>query len=152
MKLAFNGQGRYADFTDGYALYQKRSRGGDPVSMKDYVKIIKSYCRHAADMLLKDGIVDLPEQFGSISAAILTRKAQFRGKKFIGYGKMDWTTGHYDGNLKAFGIVYLPRHDKNKNMRSFGFVANRRLFKRMKELYQGDGCEWRPLVFSEDLI
>lgn len=152
MKLAFNRQGRYTDFSDGYALYQKRARGGKPVSLKDYVKIVKLYCKYAADQLLNDGIIDLPEQFGSIAAAILTRKAQFRGKKFIGYGKMDWTTGHYDGKLKAFGLVYLPRHDKNANMRSFGFVANRRLFKKMKDIFQGDECDWSPLAFSEDLI
>lgn len=152
MKLAFNGQGRYTDFDEGYRLYVKRSKKGEYVDGKTYNRIIRQYCKLLSDKLFEEGIVDLPEGMGSIAAAILTRKPQFRGKTFVGYGKMDWQTGHYDGKLKTFGIVYLPRHDKNPNLRSFGFVANRRLFQKVKERYEGYDCPWRPIEFNDEMI
>jgi len=89
---------------------------------------------------------------GQIAAAIITRKPQYRGKKFIGYGKMDWDKGCFDGSPKAFGIVFLPNRNKKAGLRCYGFVANRKLFKRMKARYESDDCPWVPLEFNDDMI
>ena len=152
MKLAFNNRGHYPDFTNGYSLYVKRSKKGDFVDEKTYRKIIKSYCERLTKKLYDTGMADLPLGLGSISAAILTRKPQYRGKTFIGYGKKDWSTGLYDGKLKTFGLVYMPRHGKLNNLRCFGFVANRQLFKRIKNIFLSEDCPWRPIDYKEEMI
>lgn len=152
MKLAFNGLGRYADFDGGYEKYLSRSKSGSPVDRKTYRRIIRCYCKVLADKLLVEGMVDLPCRLGTVAAVEITRKPQYRGKKFIGFGKMDWSAGHYDGSLKAFGIAYLPRHDGNQNLRCYGFVANRELFKRIKNAYLNGKCNWMPLEFNEGMI
>lgn len=153
MKLAFSGDGRYADFSGGYKLYAKRSKSGCEVDRETYCRIVRRYCKLLAAQLEENGIVDLPNEIGSIAAATLTRRPQFRGKKFIGYGAIDWTTGQYDGRLKTFGMVFLPRHTKkNSNLRCFGFVANRRLFKRMKEKSKRIDCPWDAIEFKDEMI
>lgn len=150
MKLAFNGQGRYPDFEKGYALYLRRSRGGVQMDKAMYRRVVRKYCKMLANRLCEDSMVDFPGSLGSISAAIFTRRPQYRGNKFVGFGKIDWQSGLYDGSLKAFGVAYLPRHDKNQNLRAFGFVANGRLFKRMKELYNEQKIV--PIEFSNEMI
>lgn len=153
MKLAFNGEGRYAEFSEGYQMYLKRSRKGECVDQKTYNRIIRKYCSRLADRLCNNGIVDLPNEIGMIAAATITRKPQYRGKQFIGYGKMDWTKGHYDGTLKTFGLVFLPKGGKKRNnFRCYGFVANRKLFKRMKEVHNQDSCSWGPIRFNDEMI
>lgn len=152
MKLAFNGKAHYADFSEGYELYRRRTKKGNCVDRKLYGRIIRSYCKLLAKRLEDDGIIDLPHGMGSIGAATITRKAQYRGDKFIGYGKYDWDTGLFDGKLKTFGFVFLPNREWNNNMRCFGFVANRRLFKRIKENYINDNCGWKPIEFNDDMI
>ena len=152
MKLAFSGEARYADYNDGYDLYVKRSKKGEYVDLKTYKRIIRQYCAIIADKLLEDGYVELPADLGAIAAVTIERKPQYRGKKFIGYGKMDWGKGHYDGSNKAFGITFLPRRRKKDNLRCYGFVANRRLFRRVKEKSQDYHCKWKPLDFSEEMI
>jgi len=152
MKLAFSGQARYADFSDGYRIYLSRLRGKPPVSMEEYRRAVKAYCRIIADRLVDDGFADLPAGIGSIAAATITRKPQYRGKHFIGYGGMDWGTGQYDGKLKTFGMVYLPRHGRNGNLRCLGYVANRRLFQRMKKRAMADDCTWEPIEFNDEMI
>ena len=152
MKLAFSGQARYTDFDRAYELYRKRSKKNECFDKTVYRRVIRKYCRMLADRLQEEGFVDLPNDMGTIAAVILTRKPQYRGKKFIGYGKMDWKTGRYDGNLKAFGIAYLPRHDKNDNLRAFGFVANRQLYKKMKAAWENGTCTWIPTQFNDDMI
>ena len=152
MKLAFHGQAKYTDFRDGYELYRSRTRSREVLSFRGYKRIVKRYCKLLAEHMLEDGSIDLPKGTGTISAAIFTRRPQYRGDKFIGYGKMDWNTGHYDGNLKAFGLAFLPDHSKNANMRCFGFVANRGLFKKLKELFQADYRNWEPVQFNDRMI
>lgn len=152
MKLALNGQGHYTDFSGGYDLYVRRSRGGNCVDFATYRRIVRGYCRLLAGRLVREGIADLPKGLGTVAAVTLTRKPQYRGKRFVGYGKMDWETGHYDGNLKAFGVTYLPKHGKNACLRCLGFVANRRLFGRVKRMSLTEGCEWTPLEFNDDMI
>lgn len=152
MKLAFNKQAQYTDFDEGYALYRKRSRKGECVDSATYRRVVRAYCRLLANDFMQNGQVDLPCDMGTIYAAMITRKPQYRGKKFIGYGGIDYKTGMFDGKLKTFGIVYLPRHDKNKNLRCFGFVANQDLFSTTKKLYKNDECDWKPLAFDERMI
>ena len=152
MKLAFNRQARYTDFSDGYSLYVRRSKKGMSVGSRTYNRIVKRFCELLSVKLYENGIVDLPSNMGAIAAAILTRKPQYRGDKFIGFGKMDWAKGHYDGSLKAFGVVYLPKHDKNQNLRGYGFVANRRLFTNIKEKYMNGDCAWQPVMFKDEMI
>lgn len=152
MKLAFNGQAHYTDFTDGYNLYVKRARGNAPLSLDVYKRVLKRYCKLLAERLIRNGIVDLPKTLGTIASAIITRRPQYRGKQFIGYGAIDWSNGRYDGKLKTFGIVYLPRHDKNQNLRCLGFVANRRLFQAVKAEYVNDNCTWQPVEFNDEMI
>lgn len=151
MKLAFSGQGRYPDYTQGYELYRRRAKK-EAMGEKMYARIIRTYCSSLADRLCQDGIVDLPNGFGSISAAMIKRRPKYRDGKFVGYGKMDYDKGHLDGSMKAFGLVYLPQHGKNDNLRCFGYVANRRLFKRMKALYENGDCDWVPMSFNEEMI
>lgn len=152
MKLAFNGQARYPDMKDGYELYVRRKRMNEPVDIKTYSYVVKEYCKMLAEDLEKDGIVDLPSGIGSIAAIRMNRRPQYRGKKFIGYGKMDWKRGHYDGELKAFGFAFLPNRNRTSNLRCYGFVANRRLFKKIKEKYNYGLCEWSPVEFGKEMI
>lgn len=152
MKLAFNGEARYPDFEKGYELYVKRSKSGETMSLKAYKRVIREYCKTLADTLYEEGYVELPAGLGAIAAVIIDRKPQYRGKKFIGYGKMDWKKGHYDGSNKAFGITFLPRRRKKDNLRCYGFVANRQLFKRVKSHSEDYQCKWRPLEFTNDMI
>lgn len=152
MKLAFNNRAHYPDYSDGYEVYRKRSRTGQYVDEGQYRRIVRMYCKALADRLTEEGIVDLPCGMGSIAGAVITRKPQYRGKKFIGYGGMDWKKGHYDGKLKTFGLVYLPRHGKNENLRSYGYVANRKLFKKMKSRYEENDRRWEPVIFNDEMI
>ena len=152
MRLAFTNQGRSPEFADGFELYAKRSKTGEIMDYASYKRVIRAYCKALAEQLCEYGIVDLPKEIGSIAAAILTRRPQYRGKTFIGYGKKDWTTGKYDGTLKTFGIVFLPRMHKHQNLRCYGFVANRRLFQKMKGIYLNDDCPWYPIEFNDDMI
>ena len=152
MKLTFSGQGRYPDFKSGYELYLRRNRNGSPLDEKTYAKVVREFCRGLAERLEREGCVDLPGDLGTISAAIITRKPIYRGRKFIGYGMYDWKKGEYDGKLKTFGIVFLPKHNDRDSLRAYGFVANRRLYQRMKEMYDGYDCPWTPIDFNEAMI
>jgi hypothetical protein len=150
MKLAFSGQARYTDFSDGYALYLKRSKKGNVLDEAMYRRVVKEYCQTAAERLIEDSMVDLPE-IGTITAVSLIRKAQYRGDKFIGYGAKDWKTGRYDGKLKTFGLVLMPKSRRKQNLRCYGFVANRKLFKRMKKIYDS-GRHWPLIDFNDKMI
>lgn len=152
MKLAFSGHGQYTDFSEGYELYTKRSRKNECFDERVYHRVIRSYCRMLSRRLVRDGCVDLPCELGTIVAAEITRKPKYIGKKFIGYGRMDWSAGRYDGTLKTFGLVYLPKHGKNNNLRCFGFVANRQLFKEMKKAHEDRECDWKLLEFNDEMI
>ena len=152
MRLAFTCKGRYTDFSDGYDIYCKRARKKDILDVKTYNRIIRKYCEHLSDKLCIDGIIDLPCELGYIAAATLTRRPRYIGKTFIGYGKYDWKEKQYDGKLKTFGIVYLPQHGKNDNLRCYGFVANRRLFKKIKGMIDSGRTEWIPVEFNDSMI
>ena len=152
MKLAFSGQARYPDMKDGYELYVRRARKSQPVEMQIYAKVIKDYCKMLAVELEEYGMVDLPSDLGALATIRLQRRPKYRGKKFIGYGKWDWKTGHHDGSFTAFGITFLPNRKKSQNLRCYGFVTNRRLFQRIKEKYNA-GCHvWAPLTFNDEMI
>lgn len=152
MKLAFSGQAKYPEMTDGYELYVRRARTGIPVDLHIYTSIVKEYCRLLAEDLTNDGIVDLPCGLGSVAAVIMRRRPQYRGKKFVGYGNYDWKNGHYDGEPKAFGLAFLPSRERTHNLRCYGFVANRKLFKKMKELHQSYDCPWAPMEYGKEMI
>lgn len=152
MKLAFSGEARYPKFDEGYGLYSKRVRRQTKIGFSSYSRIVKMYCASLAERLCRDGIVDLPCGLGSLYAAEIYRKPQYRGDKFIGYGKMDWKKGEYDGSHKAFGIVFLPDRNRNQNLRCYGFVANRKLYKRMKAIYDGYDRNWSPITFNDEMI
>lgn len=152
MKLAFNGKAHYPNLKDGYDLYAKRTRTRGYISQEQYNSVIRLYCSILAGRLLEEGMVDLPCNLGSICAATMTRKPVYRNGKFIGYGKYDHKTGLYDGNINSFGIVFLPSRDANANLRSYGFVANRELFKRVKSYYVSDDCTWDTIEFNDEMI
>ena len=152
MKLAFSGEARYTDFSGGYELYLKRCRNVEPIDVVDYKRIVRIYCASLAERLCKDGIADLPNGIGQIAAAVIPRKPKYRDNKFLGYGKKDWKSGQYDGSQTSFGIVFLPNRGKNMNLRCYGFVANRKLYGRMKELYDMNYRPWMPVEFNDDLI
>lgn len=151
MKLAFNGQAKYPDYNDGYEKYRNRKRFDKPVPLNVYKNVVRDYCKIIAEELENNGMAELPAGLGMIAAATFTRKPYYRDNKFVGFGKMDWKNGNYDGSFKAFGITFLPKHDK-KNMRCFGFVANRQLFKRMKNIYDSENCNWTPLDFNDKMV
>lgn len=152
MKLAFSGYGRYPDFTAGYKLYRSRRRGKKEMTEKEYSKVIREYCKILANDLIEYGMVDLPAQLGTLSTVMLTRRPRYMGKQFIGFGKKDWSTGHFDGNLKAFGIAFLPRRTKTNNLRCYGFVANRKLFSAVKKRFLEEECTWSPLDYKDEMI
>lgn len=152
MKLAFNGEAKYPDFRDGYELYKSRTRSRECLNQKTYNRVVREYCKRLAARLEEEGMVDLPKGLGSIAAVTLERKPQFRGDKFVGYGTMDWKKGHYDGSPQAFGIAFLPDRRKSQNLRCYGFVANRRLFQRMKERSSSFDCPWVPLELNDEMI
>lgn len=149
MKLAFHGKAHHPSYEDAYERYL--SKGGR-LAFKQYRKVLRRYCDMLAGRLLDEGMVDLPCNLGSLSAAEITRKPIYRNGEFMGYGKRDWKNGGYDGSLKAFGIVYLPRTDRNKNLRCLGFVANRQLFTEMKKRYLEGEQKWLPVTFDDDMI
>lgn len=149
MKLAFNSKAHHPDYTGGYERYS--SRGGK-YKFKMYRKIIRRYCEMLASRLLDEGMVDLPGNLGSIAAAEITRKPIYKNGEFVGYGRRDWRTGEYDGSLKAFGMVYLPRTDRNNNLRCLGFVANRELFTAMKKRYLKGEQKWELVTFDDSMI
>lgn len=152
MKLAFSGEARYPDFKDGYELYKKGTRSRECMDFQTYKRVVRRYCSGLGDKLLTNGFVDFPLQIGSIAAAIFTRKAKYRDGKFAGFGKYDPKLGHYDGSLKAFGLVFLPNRKKDNNLRCYGFVANRKLFKKMKEIYDDYDCPWTPIEFRDEMV
>ena len=151
MKLAFSGEARYPDFDDGYSLYKERSRGRENLDKNTYKKVVREFCKIMKDRLEDEGMVDFPNDLGSIAAINIKRKWKFFGDKLIGLGKKDWKSGNYDGSRYAFGVAFLPNRRKNENLRCYGFVANRKLFKRLKELYDDD-CRWVPLELNDDMI
>ena len=151
MRLAFSGEARYADCTEGYKLYMKRARKECLVNDATYKKVLKAYCRRLSERLKQNGMVDLPCGLGMVSTTIHTRRPMYRDGKFDGYGMMDWKTGARDGKLKVFGIAFLPKHGKG-SLRCYGFVANRKLFQAMKEKYNGDDCQWVPIEFNNEMI
>jgi len=151
MKLAFSGQGRYPEFEDSYRLYKSRNRSREPLDEKTYRRVVREYCKLLHRDLLESGMVDLPS-IGSLYATIFRRRPLYHGDKFIGYGKMDWKKGHFDGEPTAFGIAFLPNRKKTGNLRCFGFVANRQLFKRMKSVFSSDDCPWVPMEFDNEMI
>lgn len=150
MKLAFSGYGRYAKYDDGYVLYCSRARSKDVVTKSQYMSIVKMYCKLIADEIEKTGFAELP-YIGNIMCAEIDRKPQYRGNKFIGYGKRDYSKGgEYDGSIKAFGVVYMPNRDATCNLRCLGFVANRRLFKKLKK--HNTENEYMLVPFNDDMI
>ena len=151
MKLAFNGQARFAEFNDGYELYSRRKRFENPVDFKTYKNVVRDYCKMLADELEHNGIAELPCGLGMLAAATFMRKPQYRGRKFLGYGTMNWHTGKFDGSVNTFGIAFLPKFDK-KNLRCYGFVANRQLFKRVKEEYRNEYRTWSPIEFNDKMV
>ena len=152
MRLAFSGKARLPEFNDAYELYVSRAKSRDCMDEPMFRRVIKSYCRMLANQLEESGMVDLPMSIGSVCAAEINRKPQYRGKTFVGYGKIDWKRKCYDGSPRAFGIVFLPNRDKAHNLRSYGFVANRKLYKRIKEIYESYDCPWVPLEFNDEMI
>lgn len=152
MKLAFSGQAKYPDMTDGYELYVRRARTNKPVDLQTYTAVVKEYCSLLAEDLKNEGIIDLPCGLGSVAAVTIRRRPQYRGKRFVGYGSYNWEKGHYDGEPKAFGLAFLPSRDKTNNLRCYGFVANRKLFKKIKELYQSYDCPWVPMEYGKEMI
>ena len=152
MKLAFSGEARYPDFHKGYGLYSKRVRKREIIRFSSYCIVIRKYCASLAERLYNNGMVDLPAGLGVLTTATIPRKAQYRGKTFIGYGKKDWEKGHLDGSAKAFGVVFLPNRKKSQNLRCYGFVTNRALYKRLKKFYESYDCPWVPMEFNDDII
>jgi len=120
-----------------------------------YKRVIRNYCSLLADRLEREGMADLPCGMGTIAAAKMMRKPQYRGERFIGYGRKDWKNhGQYDGSIYAFGLVFLPGRGRKSlaNLRSFGFVANRKLFQKMAALYKSEHRPWTAMNFNDDMI
>lgn len=153
MPLAFHNEARYPDFDEAYSRYVSGARSRECVSGSEYRRIVREYCSILAERLVADGMVDLPCDLGMISAAKIKRKARYVGKRFVGYGKMDWRGGGlYDGSSDAFGLVFIPTRRKTDNLRCYGFVANRRLFRRMRDMYESGDASWAPMEFNDDMI
>ena len=151
MRLAFDNQAHYTDFSAAYQLYLNRCRDGNPVDEKTYRRVLKAYCKMMAERLEEDGMVDLPNELGMLSVANIRRRGRWADGKFVGYGGYDWKNNAPYNDLKTFGIVYLPKHGKG-NLRCYGFVANRKLFQRMKEKYVSGASNWALMEFNDEMI
>lgn len=153
MRLAFHNEARYPDFDEAYGRYVSGSRSRTPVDDRTYRRVVREYCGILAGRLEKEGMVDLPLDMGMLAVAEIRRKARYKDNKFVGYGRVDWLGGGgYDGSPTALGVVYIPSRRKTANLRSYGFVANRRLYKRIKALYESGDAEWSPMEFNDDMI
>jgi len=152
MKLAFSGEARYPVLKDSFHVYSRRVRGRLPVDYKVYCKVVKLYCASLAERLCNEGMADLPSDLGTLYASTIKRKPRYRNGKFDGFGKKDWKNGYYDGTPTAFGVVFLPNRNKSQNLRCYGFVANRALYKRLKGIYESRDCKWVPLEFNDEMI
>lgn len=153
MPLAFNRQARYPDFAEAYERYKSGARTRACVDESTYRRIIRMYCGLLADRLVEDGMVDLPCDMGMIAVATIKRKARYINGKFAGYGRVDWRRGGArDGSPTALGVVYIPTRRKTANLRSYGFVANRVLYKRIKKAYESGESGWTPMEFNDDII
>ena len=80
MKLIFSGQGRYPEYDEGFDLYRKRAKKENTLDKKQYARVVRRYCEMLSERLCGEGIVDLPNGMGTIAAAIITRKPQYRGE------------------------------------------------------------------------
>ena len=73
MRLAFSGEARYADFTDGYRLYCKRARGRKPLDFVEYKRVVREYCKIMSENLVEYGMADIPGGIGTIMAVEIRR-------------------------------------------------------------------------------
>lgn len=152
MKLAFTGEAHYTSFENGYNRYVMGAKSREVVDRATYNRVVKAYCQLLADKLMDEGMVDLPCNLGTLATVRIKRKPQFRGRKFVGFGKKDWESGIYDDSREAFGVALLPRHEINDNLRCYGFVANRQLYQRLKNRSEEFACPWVPIRLTEDMI
>ena len=129
----------------------KRSRTDITLNFDTYKRIVRDYCKALASEICETGMIELP-RIGSLAVSLFRRKPRYRNNKFVGYGKYDWEKKEYDGSKNSFGVAFLPRHDKNNNLRCYGFVANRRLYQKLKEIYEKFDCPWVPLGFTNEMI
>lgn len=151
MRLAFDNQAHYTDFAAGYQLYLNRCRNGNPLDEKTYRRVLKMYCKCIAKHLQNAGMADLPNGLGTIAVANIRRNGRWKDGKMIGHGGYDWKNRAPYDTLKTFGIVYLPKHGKG-NLRCYGFVANRRLFKAMKEKYLSGDSGWTLMEYNDEMV
>jgi len=153
MPLAFNRQARYPDFSEAYGRYVSGARTRGCVDEATYRRILRAYCSILADRLVDEGMVDLPCDMGMIAVAEIKRKARYVNGKFAGYGMVDWRRGGArDGSPTALGVVFIPTRRKTANLRSYGFVANRRLYHRIKYAVDSGMVDWMPMEFNDDMI
>lgn len=152
MKLAFSGDAHYTSFDSGYERYVKGAKTRELVDRATYNRVVRSYCQLLVDRLYEEGMVDLPCNMGTLAAVKIKRKPQFRKGRFVGFGKLDWEKGTYDDSREAFGVAFLPKHGINDNLRCYGFVANRRLYQRMRDRSEEFTCPWVPMKLTEDMI
>ena len=143
----FINKARYPDLTNGYLLYRNRSSLTPPerlLTEAQFNRVIKRYCKRLATMVEDCGVADLPCDMGAIVAVNIKKRPVYdaREKKFKPARSVDWDKTRetksmvykYDPN--TFGFVFAPKHIRGRNIfRCFGFVANKSLYKRMREKY-----------------
>lgn len=143
----FLGESRYPDLSKGYELYLHRSAKTPKeriLSLQQYNRIVKSYCKALADKLEDEGITDLPSNIGSIAAVNIRKKPTYdkTRKAYRPADLIDWDKTRETGGIVrkdcriTFGFVFVPKRIKgHENFRCFGIRANKALYKRMKKHY-----------------
>jgi len=141
----FNGKARYPDFDKPYELYLKRSERSFSVLSKGmFIDIVRRYCKRLSEELDSNGYVDLPLDIGALSAVRISRTPKYdrTNKRYISADTIDWAETKRSGSIvrkhdnRTFGICFLPKRAKGmENFRAFGIVANRQLYRRMKNRF-----------------
>lgn len=97
-----------------------------------------------ADRLEKEGMVDLPSDIGMLAAVNIRkrpvydkREGKYRPARSIDWDKVRETgTMAYKDSPNTFGFVFVPKHLRKRAIfRCFGFVANKSLYKKLRQEY-----------------
>lgn len=138
---------KYPDLADGYRLYSNRSMTTPRYRVlreKDYNRVVKYYCEVLAEILEKEGRVNLPCGLGMIVAVNIRKRPVYdsRDGKYRPARNIDWDLTRQSGQMtykdgtNTFGFVYVPKIMKSRGvLRCLGFVANRQLYRRMRKMY-----------------
>lgn len=158
----FSGEARRPEFSGAYDLYlRRRRRGVEPLTRAQFAKAVRAYCRLLAEELETTGMAELPCGLGCLAAGVVRRRPRWdpKARKWRTADPVDWEETRRTGTLtrkagdgRAFAITYVPAvggHRGDVNRMCLGFQANRGLFRRMKDKYDGGELGFKPRYIGQ---